>query len=225
MKSIGEVIKEHRLKEGYTQEELGKKLFVTKQAVSKWENGRTYPDIEMIRRIAETLNIENDEILGGSVSETKKSKKIVKILIPVLILSFLLAAFFASGGLGAIERRMQSGIAVLTVYREGKIVVTSQYTVDTELPFNKSEYGYVFDIDYGEVDGLLTMNDGIEIKYGFINANNWHNIQIRIDISENGDSVIVRQTAVWKSDGDIIEYSYTEDAVSDGKADVFREGD
>lgn len=39
MKSIGEIIKEHRTRKNLTQEELGKLVFVSKQAVSKWETG------------------------------------------------------------------------------------------------------------------------------------------------------------------------------------------
>ena len=74
-KNIGEVIRKYRTLRGLTQEELGAQLFVSKQAVSKWENGRTLPDIETVRRLCEILEINRDEILGGSIAQTKKSRK------------------------------------------------------------------------------------------------------------------------------------------------------
>ncbi len=39
MENISTIIREHRIQKGMTQEELGQKLFLTKQAVSKWETG------------------------------------------------------------------------------------------------------------------------------------------------------------------------------------------
>ena len=63
MKSIGEIIKVRRVEKGITQEQLGQALFVSKQAVSKWENNVTLPDIETIRRICDVLDIRSDEIL------------------------------------------------------------------------------------------------------------------------------------------------------------------
>ena len=44
-KSLGEFIAENRKELKMTQEQLAKKLFVTNKAVSKWENGQSFPDI------------------------------------------------------------------------------------------------------------------------------------------------------------------------------------
>ncbi|MBE6542749.1 MAG: helix-turn-helix transcriptional regulator, partial [Ruminococcaceae bacterium] len=73
MKNIGEIIKEYRTKKGITQEELGNKLFVTKQTISKWECGKTDPDIEMLRRIAVFLDIPSDEIIGAGYVDPRAS--------------------------------------------------------------------------------------------------------------------------------------------------------
>ena len=56
--NIGKIIKENRIKKNLTQEELGKLVFVSKQAVSKWESGRTMPDIETFEKLAEILGFE-----------------------------------------------------------------------------------------------------------------------------------------------------------------------
>ena len=42
---LGEVLKEKRVELNLTQEEVGEKLFVTRQTISNWENGKTLPDI------------------------------------------------------------------------------------------------------------------------------------------------------------------------------------
>ena len=67
MEKIGTIIRNHRIAKGLTQEELGNKVFVSKQAVSKWETRKTLPDIEMLRKLCEILDINKDEILGCSI--------------------------------------------------------------------------------------------------------------------------------------------------------------
>ena len=61
---IGSKIRELRIKRNLTQEELGQKLNVTPQAVSRWENGISLPDISMIPLMSEKLFVSADELLG-----------------------------------------------------------------------------------------------------------------------------------------------------------------
>lgn len=63
MSVIGEQIKKYRIKMGYTQEQLGQKIGVTTQAVSKWERGGL-PDTDMLPRIAQSLGISIDTLFG-----------------------------------------------------------------------------------------------------------------------------------------------------------------
>ncbi len=63
MGNIGSIIKKYRTKSGLTQDELGKKLFTSKQTVSKWENGISLPNIETLRKLGNLLNIPNAEIM------------------------------------------------------------------------------------------------------------------------------------------------------------------
>lgn len=60
---IGEQIKKFRIKKGITQEELGKRVGVTTQAVSKWERGGV-PDAELIPNIADALEVSIDMLFG-----------------------------------------------------------------------------------------------------------------------------------------------------------------
>ena len=55
--TIKDVLPQLRQEKGLTQEQLAKKLFVTRQAVSRWENGDTTPSIDMAKLIATVLDV------------------------------------------------------------------------------------------------------------------------------------------------------------------------
>lgn len=61
---VGENIKRARLKQGISQEELAVRLHVVRQTISKWENGRSIPDAEMLIQIADFLNVPVNQLLG-----------------------------------------------------------------------------------------------------------------------------------------------------------------
>ena len=61
-----------RKKAGLTQEELGYKLNVTRQTVSKWELGQTTPEMDKLIEISKIFNISVDELINES--ETKNEK-------------------------------------------------------------------------------------------------------------------------------------------------------
>lgn len=62
--NIGKIISEKRKNLGITQQTLAEKLHVSFQAISKWENGISHPDIELLPILAKTLNISIDSLLG-----------------------------------------------------------------------------------------------------------------------------------------------------------------
>lgn len=76
--NIGNKIRELRKKKGITQEGLASVLSVSPQAVSKWESGLTYPDMEMIPIIAGYFEVSMDILFDYDVREMKaKIKKII----------------------------------------------------------------------------------------------------------------------------------------------------
>lgn len=68
MKTIGTNIAYFRKKAGMTQEELSEKMNVTSQAISKWENDLSYPDLPSVKKLADVLRVSTDEIFGGERS-------------------------------------------------------------------------------------------------------------------------------------------------------------
>lgn len=62
--TLGKRIVQNRKRLGLTQDQLAEKLGVTAQAVSKWENDQSCPDITMLPRLAEIFGITTDALLG-----------------------------------------------------------------------------------------------------------------------------------------------------------------
>lgn len=63
--SIGERIQELRKKHGMTQEQLAAQIGATRQAVSKWEAGKSYPDIDYAVKIGDCFHVSMDYLLTG----------------------------------------------------------------------------------------------------------------------------------------------------------------
>lgn len=62
---FNEKLQELRKQKGLTQEELAERLFVSRTAVSKWESGRGYPNIDSLKAIAKVFGVTVDELLSG----------------------------------------------------------------------------------------------------------------------------------------------------------------
>ena len=69
--TIGSRIAKFRKTKGLTQEELAGILGVSSQAVSKWENDASCPDISLLPQLCKTLGISVDELLTGDSNEVK----------------------------------------------------------------------------------------------------------------------------------------------------------
>lgn len=67
--SFGENIKKYRTKLNLTQEQLGEKIGISAQAVSKWENSETLPDTAILPDIADALGASLDELFDHEVSD------------------------------------------------------------------------------------------------------------------------------------------------------------
>ena len=62
--NIGKVISDKRKALGWTQQMLAERLNISFQAISKWENGTSYPDVTILPKLAALLNISIDSLLG-----------------------------------------------------------------------------------------------------------------------------------------------------------------
>lgn len=60
-----DIIRELRTKKGLSQEALAEKIFVTRQAVSRWENGDTVPNTEMLKQLSRFFDVSINTLLGS----------------------------------------------------------------------------------------------------------------------------------------------------------------
>lgn len=76
---FAEEIKAIRSENNLTQEEMAKKLNVTRQSVSNWENNRNLPDIEMLISISKEFKLSLDQlILGENENMNNMTEKLIK---------------------------------------------------------------------------------------------------------------------------------------------------
>ena len=77
--TFGEKLKKLRTAKELTQDELAEALFVSRTAVSKWESGRGYPNIESLKALAKFFGVTVDELLSGNelltISEADQKQK------------------------------------------------------------------------------------------------------------------------------------------------------
>ncbi len=112
---VGSFICEERKKMNLTQKQLADMLNITDKAISRWETGKGYPDIEMLVKLSETFNISVNELLNGervkqeniskvadeqivtAYKKEKSTKKKSKIIISIiLVLSLIFCCIFSN---------------------------------------------------------------------------------------------------------------------------------
>lgn len=94
-------IKELRSKANLSQQELADKIYVSRQAITKWENGRGVPDISNLIILCEFFNISLDELLSEDIALKKqiisqsKSRKWHHLIILYLVAIIIYIGYFA----------------------------------------------------------------------------------------------------------------------------------
>ena len=99
-----EKLLELRKQKGWSQEELGNNLDVSRQTISKWESGQSTPEMEKLVKISEIFEISLDELIIGIKNEVKESveenknsdkpkKSKIKIVFMILLILVLLSFF------------------------------------------------------------------------------------------------------------------------------------
>ena len=77
---FSENLKALRKQKGMTQEELASRLHVVRQTVSKWEQGRSVPDADLLVRLAEVLETTVAVLLGSPVEEPEDKDALAQAL-------------------------------------------------------------------------------------------------------------------------------------------------
>ena len=106
-------LRELRKQKGLTQEELADSLYVSRTAISKWESGRGYPNIESLKAIAAFFSVtvdellSTDEVLSIAADDRRKTEKryrdLVFGLLDICMSLLLFLPLFASKAEGGVE--------------------------------------------------------------------------------------------------------------------------
>ena len=65
-------VKKYRTELKLSQEELAEKVYVTRQTVSNWENGKSYPDIHSLLLLSSLFDVSLDQLIKGDIETMKK---------------------------------------------------------------------------------------------------------------------------------------------------------
>lgn len=133
MNDFGKIIKEIRKNNNLTQKELADKLFVTYQAVSKWENNKSIPDIAILKKISELYNID----LNNLTNTKKRNNTIYFILIIIfLILSLTITILITKNHTHDFEMRTIE-------------TTCNDFNLSGTIAYNKDKTAiYISEIDY-----------------------------------------------------------------------------
>lgn len=146
MMEFDKKLQELRKQKGLTQEELAQALYVSRTAVSKWESGRGYPNIDSLRAIAGYFGITVDELLSGEeiltlAQEENKQKQshLCDLLFGLLDLSVLLILF-----LPLLGQRLDRGVESVSLIG---LTVASSYL----------RFAYLIFVSFSAVLGISTL--------------------------------------------------------------------
>ena len=133
MNNFGEIIKDIRKKNNLTQKELADKLYVTYQAVSKWENNKSIPDISILQNISKMFNID----LNYLTNTKKRNNTIYFILIIIfLILSLTITILITKNHTYDFEMRTIE-------------TTCNDFNLSGTIAYNKNKTAiFISDIDY-----------------------------------------------------------------------------
>ena len=102
---FGEKIQKLRNQNKWTQEQLAEKLYVSRTAVSKWESGKGYPNIDSLKDIAKLFNKTIDELLSSeeiidiakeeNTSNIKRTNNLIYGLLDIISILFIFLPLYA----------------------------------------------------------------------------------------------------------------------------------
>jgi len=76
--NLSKQIKKYRDREGFSQEDLAEKIYVSRQTISNWENERSYPDIHNLLLLSVLFDVSLDDLVKGDVEMMKNNLQQVK---------------------------------------------------------------------------------------------------------------------------------------------------
>ena len=141
---FADTLKKLRTEKGLSQRELAEKMYVTRTAITKWENGNRLPDAAMIKRLSEVLGVDVNTLLSA-VAESDEYPNIIMLDDNAVILN---------GGLSIIEEVIPN--ASVTGFTKPSEAIDFAKANRVALAF--------LDIEMGSVSGLDVCRELLEVN-------------------------------------------------------------
>ena len=136
---IANFIKKIRNESNLTQQDFANKYGVTYQAVSKWENGKNFPDLMILRKMCKDYNCSIDELLDvNTVKKIKAKKMFWHVLLLIIALCVFIAIVFV---MYFYNKKTYDSKTISSMCKEFNIVGNIAYDK------NKSSI-YIYKVDY-----------------------------------------------------------------------------
>ena len=137
---FSEKLQNLRKQHGLTQEELAAKLFVSRTAISKWESGRGYPNIDSLKEISKFFSVSVDELpekVSDSFSAVSLFEFAQKSFVPACICFALFFLLMVTGTAKLImnRRHIEKGRNTLTVISFVLSIVSVLFLTAARLPY------------------------------------------------------------------------------------------
>lgn len=147
--NIGIKLKERRKENNITQEQIADMVHVSRQTISNWENGKSYPDIESLLLLGDIYNVSLDELIKGDVEFMKKEveKNVVKNYVYMMTL-FGLLWLFSLGLISRVNEYLKSGVIVFS-FTTAVIMLLFAFKLE-KIKKNKNLKTYQEIVDYIE---------------------------------------------------------------------------
>ena len=224
---LTETLTENRKKAGLTQKQVAEHIGISAQAVSKWENGQSEPDIQSLCTLADLYGVSLDALVGRAVPQPtvslpqKKEKRPINKRTLILILSITLSVILIAAIATA---------AILMIQRNNDPAYQAKLTLDK---FNQITLGMTMDevqTIFGDPDEKVSKYDDsgsdfnealILAEYGYCDADFWYyrsksyyeNEKVWEDFLENPDYSMQNYSTVRITfqDNKVIEAFYNAD--------------
>ena len=187
--SFGENLINLRKQKGWSQDDLADNLNLSRQAISKWENETSKPDIDNIKKISKIFSVKIDDLLNNDVVKDKavtlnvkkqekkeKTITIVKCMIIAVMILYIINVIFKFASLLIIVNGIQKYANlsnyhyVITTYDENGLVQKEECwfkdgvskTDFTTYDRNKTNEEFNISIDYNSKEGYAKKNNKME---------------------------------------------------------------
>ena len=91
---LSDQLKKYRLLNKLTQEDLAQQIHITRQAISRWENDLSEPDLTTLKKMADLYNIQLEELVNGNIYDYETKHNQLKFYYFLSILSFIIPLGF-----------------------------------------------------------------------------------------------------------------------------------